>query len=85
MNHPSKDAGEHARAPVTKRCLYRLVPDPTPGACQAAVAEDYRVGQQQGAAGTPTLFLDGTAPVGMQPLEVFEQAIEKAAREARDD
>lgn len=33
MNHPSKDTGEHVRMPVTKWCMYRFGPDPTPGAC----------------------------------------------------
>lgn len=36
----------------------------------------------QGVTGTPTFLINGETLVGAQPREVFEEAIEKAAREA---
>ena len=49
----------------------------------AAVAEDFRQGQGQGISGTPTFVVNGHTLVGAQPVEVYERAIEEAAREAR--
>jgi len=54
------------------------------GEHQEAVMEDFTEGQRSGITGTPTFVINGQTLVGAQPLEVFEQAIEGAAREAQD-
>jgi protein-disulfide isomerase len=46
------------------------------------IAEDFREGQQRGISGTPTFVINGEVLAGGQPLEVFEDAIERAKREA---
>jgi protein-disulfide isomerase len=45
------------------------------------IAEDFREGQQRGISGTPTFVINGEVLAGGQPLEVFEDAIERAKRE----
>lgn len=47
------------------------------------VAQDLQEGQSRGIAGTPTFFINGKVLVGAQPVEVFQEAIEQAAREAQ--
>ncbi len=49
---------------------------------EETVQADFREGQNLGISGTPTFFIDDQVLVGLQPLEVFEQAIEDARREA---
>ena len=49
---------------------------------EETVQADFREGQGLGISGTPTFFINGRVLVGLQPLEVFEQAIEEARREA---
>lgn len=47
-----------------------------------AVRADFQEGQNLGISGTPTFFINGEVLVGLQPLDVFEKAIEDARREA---
>jgi protein-disulfide isomerase len=49
---------------------------------EQAVAEDFQEGQQSGISGTPTFVINGEVLAGAQPLGVFEDAIERAKREA---
>jgi protein-disulfide isomerase len=53
------------------------------GRHEEAVARDFREGQRIGITGTPTFVINGEVLVGAQPLEVFEDAIERAKREAQ--
>ena len=46
------------------------------------VADDFREGQQRGISGTPTFVINGRVIAGLQPLEVYEDAIEGAKSEA---
>ncbi len=48
------------------------------------VMDAFAEGQRSGITGTPTFVVNGQTLVGAQPMEVFEQAIEGAAREAQD-
>jgi protein-disulfide isomerase len=60
----------------------RFEEDLASGRFEQAVAEDFREGQQMGITGTPTFVINGRVLAGMQPLEVFESAIEQAEEEA---
>ncbi len=53
------------------------------GRFEQAVAEDFQEGQQMGITGTPTFIINGGVLAGLQPLEVYEDAIEQAEEEAR--
>jgi protein-disulfide isomerase len=46
------------------------------------VADDFREGQQRGISGTPTFVINGRVIAGLQPLEVYEDAIQEAKSEA---
>jgi protein-disulfide isomerase len=46
------------------------------------VTEDFREGQESGISGTPTFVINGQVIAGLQPVEVYEDAIERAKREA---
>jgi len=46
------------------------------------VQQDFQQGQRIGVNGTPTFFVNDQVLVGLQPLGVFENAIEDARREA---
>ena len=48
------------------------------------VQADFRRGQSIGVNGTPTFFINDQVLVGLQPLGVFEGAIEDARRKAED-
>ena len=48
------------------------------------VQTDFQQGQRIGVNGTPTFFINDQVLVGLQPVGVFENAIEDARREARD-
>jgi protein-disulfide isomerase len=60
----------------------RFEEDLASGRFEQAVAEDFREGQEMGITGTPTFIINGRVLAGMQPLEVFESAIEQAEEEA---
>jgi protein-disulfide isomerase len=49
---------------------------------QQAVQEDFAEGQAIGVTGTPAFIVNGVPVIGAQPTEVFEQTIEKAAKDA---
>jgi protein-disulfide isomerase len=49
---------------------------------EQTVIEDFQEGQQRGISGTPTFVINGKVLAGMQPVGVFEDAIEQAKREA---
>jgi protein-disulfide isomerase len=46
------------------------------------IAEDFREGQERGISGTPTFVINGQVIAGLQPVEVYEDTIERAKREA---
>lgn len=52
------------------------------GRHEEAVARDFEEGQRIGITGTPTFLINGEVLAGAQPIEVFEDAIEQAKREA---
>ena len=60
----------------------RFEADLASGEYKRAVAEDFEEGQQRGVSSTPTFVINGKVLAGAQPLEVFEDAIERAKREA---
>jgi protein-disulfide isomerase len=47
---------------------------------EQAVEGDFREGQRAGITGTPTFVINGHVLAGLQPLEVYEHAIEQAKR-----
>ena len=49
---------------------------------EKAVRADFQKGLNLGVNGTPTFFINGETLVGLQPVGVFEDAIEDARREA---
>ena len=53
------------------------------GRFEGSVVEDFQEGQQRGITGTPTFVINGRVLAGLQPLEVYEDAIEQAEEEAR--
>jgi protein-disulfide isomerase len=48
------------------------------------VQDDFQRGQRMGVNGTPTFLINDQVLVGLQPLGVFESAIEDARRKAED-
>ena len=60
----------------------RFEEDLASGRFEQAVAEDFREGQQIGITGTPTFVINGRVLAGLQPLEVYDDAIEQAKEEA---
>ncbi len=52
------------------------------GRFERSVVEDFQEGQQMGITGTPTFVINGRALAGLQPVGVFEDAIERAKEEA---
>ena len=49
---------------------------------EKAVRADFQKGLNLGVNGTPTFFINGKTLVGLQPVGVFEDAIEDARRES---
>jgi protein-disulfide isomerase len=49
---------------------------------EEVVARDFQEGQRAGISGTPTFVINGKVLAGMQPVGVFEDAIERAKKEA---
>lgn len=64
--------------------MERFESDFVSGKYEQSVSQDLQEGQRLGISGTPTFFVNDTMLVGAQPIEVFEEAIEDAAREAED-
>ena len=60
----------------------RLEEDLASGRFEEAVESDFRGGQRMGITGTPTFVINGRVLAGLQPLEVYEDAIERAKEEA---
>ena len=60
----------------------RFEEDLASGRFERAVAEDFQEGQEMGITGTPTFVINGRVLAGLQPLEVYEEAIERAKAEA---
>ena len=59
----------------------RFEEDLASGRFERAVAEDFQEGREMGIAGTPTFVINGRVLAGLQPLEVYEEAIERAKAE----
>jgi protein-disulfide isomerase len=60
----------------------RFESDLASGKYGEVIAEDFREGQQRGISGTPTFVINGRVLAGLQPVGVYENAIEQAKREA---
>ena len=60
----------------------RFEADLASGEYEQIVTSDFREGQQRGISGTPTFVINGQVLSGLQPVEVYEDAIEQAKREA---
>jgi protein-disulfide isomerase len=60
----------------------RFEADLASGEHEQAVIEDFQEGQQRGISGTPTFVINGHVLAGLQPFEVFKDAIEQAEGEA---
>jgi protein-disulfide isomerase len=56
--------------------------DLTGGKFEPALSRDFEEATRKGVSGTPTFFINDKPLVGAQPIAVFEEAIDKAAREA---
>jgi protein-disulfide isomerase len=52
------------------------------GRYESSVRADFQKGLNAGVNGTPTFFINGKMLAGLQPVGVFENAIEDARREA---
>jgi len=62
--------------------MQRFGADYQSGRFAGLVQKDFQEGQMAGVNGTPTFFVNDQVLVGLQPLGVFESAIEDARREA---
>ena len=62
----------------------RFEADLASGEYEQIVSSDFRAGQQRGISGTPTFVINGQVLSGLQPVEVYEDAIEQAKREAEE-
>jgi protein-disulfide isomerase len=60
----------------------RFESDYRSGRYRGVVQADFQKGLNLGVNGTPTFFINGKMLVGLQPIGVFENAIEDARREA---
>ena len=60
----------------------RFESDYRSGRYERSVRADFQKGLDLGVNGTPTFFINGKMLVGLQPVGVFENAIEDARREA---
>ena len=61
----------------------RLVKDMARPELADAIGKDFSEGQSIGVTGTPAFLVNGQPIIGAQPAQVFEQAIENAAKAAR--
>ena len=75
---------ENLRALADKAGLdtLRFERDYENGSYAGVVQKDFREGQRMGVNGTPTFLINDRVLVGLQPIGVFEKAIEDARREA---
>jgi protein-disulfide isomerase len=75
---------ENLRALAEKAGLdtQRFERDYENGSYAGVVQKDFREGQRMGVNGTPTFLINDRVLVGLQPIGVFEKAIEDARREA---
>ncbi|MEW6636331.1 MAG: thioredoxin domain-containing protein [Actinomycetota bacterium] len=55
------------------------------GRYEEVVARDFAEGQARGVSGTPAFIVNDRVIIGLQPLEVFERAIEEERKEAAED
>jgi protein-disulfide isomerase len=60
----------------------RFESDYEDGRYEPSVRADFQKGLDLGVNGTPTFFINGKMLVGLQPVSIFEDAIEDARREA---
>jgi protein-disulfide isomerase len=63
----------------------RFESDYRSGRYERSVRADFQQGLNAGVNGTPTFIINGKMLVGLQPVGVFENAIEDARREAGGD
>ena len=63
----------------------RFESDYRSGRYERSVRADFQQGLNAGVNGTPTFIINGKMLVGLQPVGVFENAIEDAKREAGGD
>lgn len=56
--------------------------DMNSSATQSAVQDDFAEGQAIGVTGTPAFIINGIPVIGAQPIQVFQDTIEKASEEA---
>ena len=84
-NQSSGFSDENLRALASKAGLdmQRFEGDYKSARYAGLVQADFQHGQRIGVNGTPTFFINGKALVGLQPVGIFENAIEDARREAK--
>jgi protein-disulfide isomerase len=84
QNQSSGFSDENLRALAEKADLdvKRFERDYENGSYAELVQKDFREGQRMGVNGTPTFLINDRVLVGLQPIGVFEKAIEDARREA---
>ena len=84
QNQSSGFSDENLRALAEKADLdvKRFERDYENGSYAELVQKDFWKGQRMGVNGTPTFLINDRVLVGLQPVGVFEKAIEDARREA---
>ena len=84
QNQSSGFSDENLRALAEKADLdvKRFERDYENGSLAELVQKDFKQGQTMGVNGTPTFLINDRVLVGLQPVGVFEKAIEDARREA---
>ena len=76
------DENLRALAEKTELDMGRFEGDYENGSYVEVVQKDFQQGQRMGVNGTPTFLINDRVLVGLQPIGVFEKAIEEARREA---
>jgi protein-disulfide isomerase len=76
------DENLRALAEKTELDMGRFERDYENGSYVEVVQKDFQQGQRMGVSGTPTFLINDRVLVGLQPIGVFEKAIEEARREA---
>jgi protein-disulfide isomerase len=84
QNQSSGFSDENLRSLAEKADLdmRRFERDYETGSLAELVQKDFKQGQRMGVNGTPTFLINDRVLVGLQPIGVFEKAIEDARREA---